>query len=152
MTKTHFTLFSFCTAEVPPAANSGGGAARRAAGGPQLHRHRRRHRYRCRFLQTSPPGVSCPWCGATVDSDDDLMFPEDMAPERRGRGAGEFRRRIKFSREKDEALIRFVVEHGRQLNATPTAPKFWEMKAFLLPPLLAVHTPLSIHTHFTLGR
>ena len=83
-----------------------------------------------------------------VDSDSELLFPEDMWPEPRGRGAGEFRRRIKFSREKDEALIRFVTELGRQRYAPPTAPNVWQMKAFLLPALLAVHPPLSLHTHF----
>ena len=57
------------------------------------------------------------------------------------------RRRLKFSPEKDAAIIVFVAEHRHQ-DLKPTAPKFWAATAPLLPPLLVGHTPTSIHTHF----
>ncbi|KAF0306870.1 hypothetical protein FJT64_002349 [Amphibalanus amphitrite] len=80
------------------------------------------------------------------DSDDELRLL--AAAGEPGRGAAPYRGRLRFSREKDEALVRFVAEHGCQRYAPPTAPKFWHLKAFLLPALLADHPPLSLHTHF----
>ncbi|KAF0306369.1 hypothetical protein FJT64_022074 [Amphibalanus amphitrite] len=80
------------------------------------------------------------------DSDDELRLL--TAAGEPGRGAAPYRGRLRFSREKDEALVRFVAEHGCQRYAPPTAPKFWHLKAFLLPALLADHPPLSLHTHF----
>ena len=75
-----------------------------------------------------------------------IRFVAEQQPD--GGTGGVRRTRIKFTPEKDAALIRFVAEHGRHQDLKPTAPKFWEVKAPLLPPLLAVHSPLSIHTHF----
>ncbi|KAF0302608.1 Telomeric repeat-binding factor 2-interacting protein 1 [Amphibalanus amphitrite] len=96
----------------------------------------------------------CAWSDLAVvtalsesDSDDELRLL--AAAGEPGRGAGPLRRgRLRYSHEKDEALVRFVAKHGSQQCTPPTAPKFWQERAFLLPALLADHPPLSLHNRF----
>ena len=54
----------------------------------------------------------------------------------------------RFSRQKDEAMTRFISEHGLRRPWPPTGPRFWELKARRLPPCLASHLTRYLGTCF----
>ena len=86
---------------------------------------------------------------AAESSEDEELRLLAGGPREPGRGqVGRHRGRQKFSREKDEALVRFVGEHATLRLLPPTGPRFWTATAALLPDCLRRHSAVSLHTHF----